>query len=144
MDQYQLRKILSSLAATNMFASACDWAANDFYEIAASRMAKRLRYDLYYSQVKKLFKSQRDKDTLDLKKSQLAFNMKDIDEQISVLHRSIGHYGLKTVQAKFVALASLLMLFFFSWKLTLFIIGLQLFTTILGLCLERKSVRQEK
>lgn len=67
--------------------------------------------------------------------------MKEIDVQIQIVHGSLGSQKLKAMKARITILVSLLMLFFFSWRLALFCIGLQIASKILNLCLERKSVR---
>lgn len=74
------RNILTVLAGVNVVSSVLDWIAVDIYQIMASKVSKELRYDIYYCQVRKLFRNQIEKEPIDHEASLQEFMMNDVDE----------------------------------------------------------------
>lgn len=81
---------MTKLAAVNIVSSIFEWIANDIYQIAASKVSKELRYDIYYCQVRKLYRRQIEKEPIDHEASLAAFHMQDVDEQIQTVHEAMG------------------------------------------------------
>lgn len=79
---------------------------------------------------------------IDLAKSSGAFDMKEIDVEVQVIEENLGKFAPKVTRAKFLIFICLFILFFISWKLTLFGIAIQLFIKFISMCLnERTKIR---
>jgi hypothetical protein len=50
----------------------------------------------------------------------MAFNMKEVDEQIQIVYEFVGKFGMKVMKSRVNMMAVLFMQLFLSWKLFLF------------------------
>jgi len=80
-------------------------------------------------------RNNQNEQPIDYVKTKEAFNMKDLDNELKVIEKNLGYYLPISIKAKFIIFINFIMMFFFSWKLALFVIGIFLFNLIINLCL---------
>ena len=73
---------------------------------------------------------------IDYEKTKDAFKMRDIDNELKTMDKYLGYYEPIALKSKFIIFVTFIMLFFFSWKLALFIIGAFIVYCMINLCLE--------
>ena len=81
---------------------------------------------------------------VDFNKSRNCFNMKEIDASIEPMVKDLSKLQPAGLKAKLTLLATLFMLFYVSWRLTLFSLGcLALVAVLRFFCLRRDDARTE-
>ena len=98
----------------------CEWIASDFFRITAANMAKEMRYDLYTHYFRKCTKVQENIDADACKKY---FDFNQLCHDIDTLVSKTAEFTPKKARAFLIISASLGMMFYYSWQLTLAILG---------------------
>lgn len=76
------------LATLNIVSTVCDWLKSDFLHFNAERLAKMLRYDLYYNYYTKC----EGLENVNFVKARQEFDMNKIDEDILILKKNFSKY----------------------------------------------------
>lgn len=128
-DRYQEYHVLLYLGIAAFISAIAEWVVNDLYLMTATRISKQIRYDIFHCQIIKLNKMRNNlnEQPIDYAKTKEAFNMKDLDNELKIIEKNLGFYLPVSIKAKFIIFINFIMMFFFSWKLALFVIGIFVF-----------------